>query len=43
MYELKYAWVVIFLLGLISPLVSCAEQGEEIKLPSCTNGRISGE
>jgi len=34
MYELKYAWVVIFLLGLISPLVSCAEQGEEIKLPS---------
>jgi len=34
MYKFKCAWVVIFLLSLIAPLVSCAEQGEEIKLPS---------
>jgi len=34
MYELRYALIVILLSGLISPLVSCAEQGEEIKLPS---------
>lgn len=34
MYELKFAWIVVLLSILIIPLLSCAEESKEIKLPS---------
>lgn len=33
MYELKFAWIVVLLSVLIIPLLSCAEEIKEIKLP----------
>ena len=34
MYELKYTWIIVLLLVLFSPLLSCAEEAGEIELPA---------